>query len=328
MGYRRPPQCSGRAGSNRIKPTKVIIVGARTARQGTGPFIAGAFGKLGANVSAIVGTQSATVGEAQLALEADQGIRCIGYINLRKAMEIEKPNVVALCSPYQFHTEQLMAIAAANCHCLVEKPLAWPANDQQVMTVLQAFESRGLLLEMVSQWPQTLTGFTQIHGPIPETISDFAMRLSPISIGSDMVPDSAPHFISMLHALCGPGDFRDIKVQLQASCEDRLDRMLLDCTYKHHGGTVQAQLRLETCESRPRPAWYQINDLRVDRQVQLPEYQQQLVSDEKSATLQDPLESVVEQFLNNLHNAGQTDVSVLRLGQRNLEQLAHAWPQP
>lgn len=265
--------------------------------------------------------------EARFALESNQGIQCQGYTNLRQAIEIEKPQVVALCSPYRFHTEQLMAIAEANCHCLVEKPIAWPADDRQVMTILQAFESRGLLLKMVAQWPQTLTGFTQVHGSVPKTISRFAMRLSPISIGRDMVPDSAPHFISMLQALCGPGDFEDIKVNLRTSREEKPDRILADCNYKHQAGTVQAQLRLETCESRPRPAWYQINDLRVDRKVQLPEYRQQLVFNDISATLQDPLESIVKQFLKDLHNAEKIDVSGLRISQRNLEQLADAWPE-
>ncbi len=160
-----------------------------------------------------------------MALEAEQGIHCEGYTDLRRAMEIEKPDVVALCSPYRFHAEQLMAIAEANCNCLVEKPLAWPADDSAVFSILQAFESRGLLLEMVAQWPQTLLGFTEIHGPIPETISHFAMRLSPISIGRDMVPDSAPHFISMLQALLGPGDFHDIKVELKASSHQEIDSL-------------------------------------------------------------------------------------------------------
>ncbi len=278
-------------------------------------------------MTGIVGTQSSTVATARLELESAQGIRCRGYTDLMRAIEIEKPHVVALCSPYRFHHKQLIAISEANCHCLAEKPLLWPADDQEVLTVLQAFENRGLLLQMVAQWPQTLTGFTQVHGPIPENINQFAMRLSPISIGSDMVPDSAPHFISMLQALLGPGDFHDIEVELQTSKGKQIDRMQLDCSYRHRNGNARAQLQLATCETRPRPAWYEINKLKVDRDVKLPGYRQQLVSDHKRATLDDPLEGVVEQFVKALQNDEKTQVSALRLGQRNLQQLAAAWPQ-
>ena len=142
-----------------------------------------------------------------------------------------------------------------------------------------------------------------------------------------MVPDSAPHFISMLQALLGPGDFHDIKIELQASDGGQANSMVLDCIYQHQNGDTSAQLRLETCETRPRPAWYQINQLRVDREVQLPEYRQRLVCEGKFAMLQDPLERVVEQFLQALIKQEKTDINALRLGQRNLEQLASAWPQ-
>lgn len=262
-----------------------------------------------------------------MALEAEQGIRCEGYTDLQRAIEIEKPDVVALCSPYRFHAQQLKAIAEANCNCLVEKPLAWPVDDSEVLSLLKIFESRGLLLEMVAQWPQTLFGFTEVHGPLPKTIGHFAMRLSPISIGRDMVPDSAPHFISMLQALLGPGDFQDTEVELQASVKGEINSLVLDCTYKHRLGTTQAQLKLATCETRPRPAWYQINELRVDREVQLPEYHQRLVYEERFATLRDPLESIVDRFLNALINKEMTDVNALRIGHRNLKQLAAAWPE-
>ena len=306
---------------------KVVVVGARTARQGTGPFIAGAFKRSGALVSGVVGTQTATVEQALSALKTEQGIDCNGYSDLRQALLVEQPHIVALCSPYQFHGEQLLAIAEANCHCLVEKPLIWPANDSQVLTVLEAFKERSLLLKMVAQWPQTLRGFTAVHGPLPETISHFSMRLSPISIGENMIPDSAPHFISMLQALAGPGDFNDINIEFQSSAPQKIDGLVLGCNYEHENGTTEAQLKLETCETRPRPAWYQINRLRVDREVQLPDYKQELVSHDKYAVLQDPLESVVDQFLQALINEEIINVSALRKGQSNLQQLADAWPQ-
>ena len=48
-------------------PVKVVVVGARSARQGRGPFIASAFKTLGAEVCGVVGTSDATVAEARQA---------------------------------------------------------------------------------------------------------------------------------------------------------------------------------------------------------------------------------------------------------------------
>ena len=53
---------------------RVVVVGARSARQGTGPFIAGAFDRLGADICAVVGTSSVTVNQALDSLRAQQGI--------------------------------------------------------------------------------------------------------------------------------------------------------------------------------------------------------------------------------------------------------------
>ncbi|MEH6568098.1 MAG: Gfo/Idh/MocA family oxidoreductase [Halioglobus sp.] len=307
-------------------PIKVVVVGARSARQGTGPFIADAFSRLGADVCAVVGTSDATVTQARLALKSEQDIECRGYTNLEEALVLEKPDAVAVCSPYPVHAEQLALIASARCHCLVEKPLAWPIDQKDIIEILDTYNARDLLLQLVTQWPQSLSTFTKLHGPLASTITDFTMGLSPISIGPNMIPDSAPHFISMLQALVGPGEFEQVEITVQHSREGEPNTLQLACTYRHKMGRTQAQLQLATCEHRPRPAWYQINGLRVDRQIELPEYRQYLTSETQKAMLTDPLESVVADFLDSLENTALTDTGILLAGHRNLLQLTEAWP--
>jgi hypothetical protein len=301
----------------------VIVVGARAARQGTGPFIAAAFNRCGARVSAVIGTRSDTVNEARESLATDHNIECRGYTELPEALALEQPDIVAICSPYPFHAEHLAQAAQSGCHVLVEKPLAWPTQERSIAELIQGFSEQGLLLQMVSQWPQTLGAFSQLHGPVPECISDFSMGLSPISIGPGMVPDSAPHFIGMLQALLGPGDCQNVRISLAESS----DKLTLECLYQHAAGATQAGLYLATCEQRPRPAWYQINQLRVDREVELPQYNQALVAGGKSAALSDPIEAVVGNFLIDLGKNAATDAENLLQGYRNLVQLASAWPQ-
>ncbi|MEH6582275.1 MAG: Gfo/Idh/MocA family oxidoreductase [Halioglobus sp.] len=301
---------------------KVVVVGARSARQGTGPFIARAFDQLGADVCAVVGTSSLTNEQALDSLRSEQGIHCRAYTDLEEAIAAEQPDAVAICSPYPFHAEQLALVAASGCHCLVEKPLVWPCDEADLEKLVSEFSQRDLLLQMVTQWPGTLGAFTELHGAPAEPVTDFAMRLSPISIGPDMVPDSAPHFISLLQALVGPGECLQVTIQ-----RPRDDALIVACDYVHDTGTTRAQLLLETCEQRPRPAWYQINQQRVDRVVELPQYIQQLVAEDRTVTLSDPLEGVVKHFMDSLAAGKATHSKQLLQGHRNLLQLAAAWPE-
>lgn len=304
--------------------SKVIVVGARSVRQGTGPFIAAAFAANEADIVGIVGTSNDTVEEARQALAQNQGIVCAGYTNLQDAILAERADIVAICSPYGVHQKQLAAVAEAGCHCLVEKPLMWPAAEQEVQAIVEGFTRRNLLLQMVTQWPTTLSAFTALLGPLNRPITEFAMGLSPISIGLTMVPDSAPHFISLLQALLGTGECEQVNIAIEGDAES--DRLTLSCNYRHASGNCRAQLSLATCEQRPRPAWYSINGQRVDREVELPAYNQHLVTGECRATLMDPMEQVVAAFLASLETDRHGQQEHLLAGHRNLVQLAAAWP--
>jgi predicted dehydrogenase len=304
---------------------RIVIVGARAARQGTGPFIAGALRKLGANVCAIVGTRASSVQQARQALLSEYDLHCRAYVDLPTALESETPDAVVICSPYQFHAAQLLQVARAGCHCLVEKPLAWPATQTEVDELLAAFCQRGLLLQVVNQWPYTLSSFAELHGSAPREVTDFAMRLSPLSIGENMVPDSAPHFLGMLQALLGAGHCEETVISFPHATQNApTSELILDCKYRHLNGEAKARLLLKTCELRPRPAWYQINQLRADREVELPHYTQYLVSGEKRLMLPDPLHEVVQDFLKSLANHATTDEAALQRGHANLLTIAAA----
>ncbi len=301
--------------------TNIVLVGARSTRQGTGPFLAAGLAAAGADIGGIVGTSEESVTEARQSLRDSSGITCRGYTDLAQAIEVERPEAVVLCSPWRFHREQLTAVAAQGCHCLVEKPLLWPATDGEADELISAFEKRNLLLQVVAQWPYTLPGFAALHGDIPAEVHSFNMRLSPISIGPDMVTDSAPHFIAMLQALAGPGDFEDVVIDRHSSTA-----LAVAGRYRHRQGRVDAALFLETSAERPRPAWYQINERRVDREVELPEYRQCFTAGSARTELPDPMHAVAKAFLDKLAESAATDGTTLRRGHRNLLQLAGAWP--
>lgn len=300
---------------------RLLIVGARSARQGTGPFIAAGLARAGADIAGIVGTSDASIASALNALTKDCHIHSRGFTDLSLAIKEVQPNAVAICSPWRFHAEQLRAVAEAGCHCLVEKPMAWPASAEQVHELVALFESRGLLLQLVGQWPTTLSAFSSLHGPLPASVKQFRMRLSPISVGQDMITDSAPHFVSMLQALAGPGECKACSVKIEPGG----DAMELGCLYENADHSIDARLLLETCETRPRPAWYEINGLRADRKAVLPQYDQYLVSNDRQVALEDPMHLVAAQFLAALAAGAPTEAEILRSAHRNLLQLASAW---
>jgi len=301
---------------------RTLVVGARTARQGTGRFLAGALAAEGADVCGLVGTTTATAEEARAGLADDFGIEAIPYTDLSTALASEAPELVLLASPWQFHESQLQLIADADCHCLVEKPMLWPGSEATAESLIEKFANRGRLLDVVGQWPFALAQFAQLHDGLPSTIASLRMRLSPISIDDTMIPDAAPHFISLLQALAGPGNFRDVTVTTENAGSQ--SRLTIDARYQSASGDVMSQMLLETVPERPRPAWFEINGLRAERRVTLPDYAQTLFSRDREVNLPDPMASVASAFLERLRRGESTDVVTLLAQHRNLRQLATA----
>jgi hypothetical protein len=301
---------------------RTLVVGARTARQGTGRFLAGALSAGGAEVCALVGTSESTATDARDGLARDFSIRATPYTDLAQALAAEQPDLVLLASPWQFHQQQLELIADAGCHCLVEKPMLWPGSEASAAAIVDRFASRNLLLDVVGQWPFALEQFEALHSTLPHPVESLTMRLSPISIDDSMIPDAAPHFVSLLQALVGPGDFADINIVRFGDGEQA--RLELNARFEHGTGAVAATLLLEAVAQRPRPAWFEINGLRAAREVVLPEYQQYLVAAGRRVSLPDPMHAVADAYLGRLKRGETTEVTRLLAAHRSLCQLAEA----
>lgn len=280
---------------------RIIVVGARSARQGLGEYVASWFARRAAEVVAIVGTSKDTVQNAQATLRERYGIQCRGYINLDEALACVPCDAVVICSPYRFHAEHLWTVGRAGKHCLCEKPLFWPLTDRDLIA---PFIESGKRLEILTQWPWTLPAFFDLY-PSQErtTIQSLEMRLSPITTGLDMVPDAVPHFISMLQGLVGSGSVSRLSARF---IDGDPRRLTFHCVYRHGRGQTEGVLHLETCPHRPRPAWYAVNGARVDREIDLADYQQYFRSKERRVSLPDPLGLLVDSFLTNVINERPT----------------------
>lgn len=315
---------------------RAAVVGARSVRQGTGPYIARELRNAGCDVTAIVGTSPISVAQAKRRLAQSYGIDCRGYLSLSELLQHEPVDLVAITSPAPTHLELVREALHAGRHVLCEKPLWWPqaraASEypaeriRQISAELADQASRsGCLLALNTQWPYTLRTFRQLH---PATLVDgtapsrFEMWLSPTGQGPGMVADSASHLISMLQALAGGGEMEDIEITWGDHPGGA--HLTLRFTYRHERGTLRTVLRLDRCAEAPRPAGYSIDGHPVERRVILPQYALFLEYNRTRIALHDPLADCVAEIVEAVHAGTPTHRERLVSGMVQLHELVSA----
>jgi len=284
---------------------RVVVAGARRARQGIGAFVAEAFVEAGCEVAGVVGTTPETAHAAAAPLGAS------GYLDLKEAIEAENPGLVAICTPIETHAELLRIVADASCHCLCDKPLLWPPAPA-TSRILDTFDKNGKHLALLTQWPHTLTAFYALHPDLPaDTVESFAMRLSPMSTGPRMLLDSMSHPLSMLERLCGHARVENVAVRFCG------DACLAEFVYRGVACTVE----LRHCAEPPRPAGYAINGCAVNRVVGEDYDIYMEVPYGKRIPMRDPMPLRVREVLQAAQAGVPTDRESIALGMKNLEDL-------
>lgn len=305
---------------------KVAIVGAARRRQGTGPFIARELHRLGCRIQAVVGTSTASVDDARRALAGNYGIHCAGHVDLERLLAAEPIDAVAICSPAGCHRAHLEIALAAGCHVFCEKPLWWDdalldRSPDEVEADVRGLLARGArpgrILALNTQWPFTLDVFRALHpGALDGPLERFGMLLSPISTDAPAVVDSAPHLLSMVYALAGPGRIVTPRVTARGAAA-----ITLGFGYEHAGGATEVELELRTCAEPPRPVRYHVNGRAVSRRVELDGYRMWLEDGARAVALSDPLARSVERFVAAIRAGGPGDEEAIVAGMVQLREL-------
>ena len=229
---------------------RVLVIGARRQRQGIGEFVTRFLAQAGASVCGVIGTSEASARQASANLE-QYGIRAASYTDLATALRQERPDVVAICSPFHVHRQQLEMVATEGCHCLCEKPLWW--NDTPPAG---AGGDRAARRPLRSTWTLSCPRCSvalYITGILPSL--SLSSRVWPskslrciwvrFSCGPGMVLDAAPHLLSMLQQMLGCGHVSDaVAKYLYADERD----LCLEFTYVHDSGAARVRCRLTTTE--------------------------------------------------------------------------------
>lgn len=310
-------------------PFKIAVVGPARSRQGTGPYVARAFHQLDCDIRAVVSSSLSSATRAATRLEKEYGIRCRAFAGMEEVLEAESIDIVAICSPPSTHYQYLEAATNAGCHVFCEKPLWWPEQEMQAPECVQRLADDTLrlveqarksntALQLNTQWMFTLPGFYTLH-PQQSPVETFSMWLSPQSTGKDMIIDAVPHALSMLYALFGAGRIQDLRCDSPSNDPDRDLQIIFD--YLHATGDCTVSLGLNSTDALPKPAAYAINQQRVDRHVELPDYLISLRSSDKQVPIVDPLMCSVKNFLGSIHSGCGVDETALVDGMEHLVQI-------
>jgi hypothetical protein len=313
---------------------KIAIIGPGRSKQGTGPFIARSFNQLGCDVQAIVSSSLTSANQAVNHLNSEHGIHCIAYESLETLLQNHSIDIVAISSPAESHHHHLTTAIKAGCHVFCEKPLWWPTtnlyskNDVQKIadettTLVNACHEHKVLLQLNTQWPYTLPAYYNLYPQLKNqsrsNIETFTMWLSPQSTGGNMIIDTISHLLSMLYVLVGNGKINEITSNFH-SANDEQD-LIIKFEYLHAFGDTQVSINLTSSNSFPKPAAYAINDLRVDRHVELPDYLISLRSADRQLPIEDPLVCSIKNFLSTIHSKASPDEVSLIDGMNHLAQI-------
>jgi predicted dehydrogenase len=276
----------------------VAVIGARRVRNGTGPYLARHAAALGARVVAVLGTSTASAGEAADWL-ADQDIAAQPFTDFARLVEAHRPEVLVVASPTGTHGPWLEQGLAAGCHVLCEKPIL-DGETARTMALAQAYAAAGLRLEEVCQWPWTLGAFRELHPEVDLTkVQRFRMLLAPPLRGLLRWQEMLSHPLSLLlEVLPGPLTLHDVRFH-EGNPEQPDVRV--EFTLASLEREVEVEFVLEDLGRFPRPAEYALDGHLCRRVVAEADYGISFTAaaegSEGAVAVEDPLKAQVAAFL-------------------------------
>jgi len=273
---------------------KVALVGAGRNRNGIGEYIGKCFHQNGATVIAVLGTTEKTSRSASSALTR-YGIDAHAYTDFKAMVERESPDTVVIASPAPTHYGYLIRSVDAGLHVFCEKPFIWHEGgniQESLETIFNKAENKNLTIAMNTQWPFSLPYYEELCGPIDgRKIDTFFIRLSPTSVGKEMVVDSVPHALSILFHVFGNGEI------INPDSELGEEEMTLQFHYCSQLKVCKVLIRLIRREFQPRDFSFGFNDKIVRRIIDLESYDIYFSHANRTLKLVDPLDLSVQDFI-------------------------------
>lgn len=321
-----------------MESPRVGLVGPGRTRNGLGPFQAAFLEQAGGRVVAASGRDSKRTQQACDDLANRLGHGVDAEPSLEALLARSDLDALIIACPASGHEAALRGAVEVGLHALCEKPLVPLDRQAEVAGLCDQFEGRGLVLMENAQWPEVLGIYDDLKASgtavdwRPESAVErrrrsVAMGLSPAGTGFAMCEDSISHLISVIQAVA-PVD--GSTVVERAEWSDRSEASVSTALHAQlRTGEVVVDVRfdLEQVPQQPRPAWIEIDGVRVDRSVD-PEagYQMALTGPDRIARpVGDPMKKLVYRFAQLCGVADDSRVALERLRIRHRAPLYRAF---
>lgn len=308
------------------------MLGAGRARNGLGPFLIRFLEEAGVRVVAIAGRDLGRTQELAEVLARRHGHAVAACPDPRSLAQVPGLDAYVVAAPIPAHRAGLEAALAAGLPVLAEKPLLAPEEHDLVPDLLDRFAARRLLLVENCPWPEVLA---ELAPRWPEAFAPplrrLELRLSPTQAGREMLVDSLSHLLSLLQALV-PVDagtaIRDLRWSGRGAASEAMD---LEFVAERPFAAVVLRLLLRRVPEQPRPAWLEVNGVRLDRTVALPDYAMSFAGAGRSLRVGDPLRALVYGFARSVredaHERTRRESDAIRQRARLYQAIVRAHDQ-
>ncbi len=274
---------------------KAAIIGAARNISGIGEYIAKYLLAHDVEVSCVLGSTQASSSSAAANLNNKYGMKLKAYTDFSKMMQESPIDCVAIASPSHTHKDYIDKCIGAGVHIFCEKPFISPDMPHQDAWIENAFnraQEKGIVIAMNSQWPFCLPFYEELCGMTDsERIKEFSIRLSPLSLGREMIPDSVPHALSLLYCAAGSGIMEDL------TFDKGDDTLMIRFNYLAEQTRCAVMIEMVRETEQPRTFSFGFNGCVARRHIDLKKYTLHLTYGDKILKIADPLGLSVRDFV-------------------------------
>jgi len=291
-----------------MMPLPIGIVGAGRSRNGLGPFLATFLERVGCRVTAVAGSSPprAEANAAALTHRLEHDVR-----PCRDLDELCASGIAALviASPSEHHLAALQAGAAARLPVLCEKPLVAEHQVAAGIPLVSEFVGSGLLLTENCHWPFVLPVFAQFYADVSfDSVRQLSLGLGAVRSGRALFQNTISHVLSLAQAVGHVDD----DTAVGGVSLDRPSLSAPNVIRVHLRGPrldLRLALHLDPCPNPPRPAWLEIDGVRVDRRV-APDYAFSFSGNGREVAVPDPMQQLVARFAELVRHPNPSCIAV------------------
>jgi len=252
------------------EPLRVAVIGA----SGIGQHHARWYHLCGCDVVAFVGTSTESCERTRDRLAAYFGFSGRSYTDIEEMLKEEKPDIVDVSTPPQFHKEHSLAALAAGAHVMCEKPFVWdvakPLEEilEDGREIVDSAGKAGRLLGVCSQYPGVIPIYRSFYEGTEGALQNVDSLTMEMEVKSRKEPkfrediwiDVASHPLSLVVGFM-PGGHIDLE-SARCAIEERENRAAFD--YIHRDGKCRVEFVLRDIDEGDPIRRFGVNGFLVD----------------------------------------------------------------